>query len=162
MSKEPDKWISEIVGALYDPIIVSPGGWGDTLPGWLKGAITTERLIMNMVALKGGTMTGTDAEACAYLMTVSLENMLDHDWAQIYFYVAGKTCRGEKKQVPEDIAVESLDRNQEEDLTRLKAWLYRTRRRVRLERDVAGRREKRAEKEAELAAVAATQIALFK
>ena len=64
-----DKGISEIAGVFTDPIIVFPGGWGDTLPEWLKKAITLERLEMNMRALKGEVMTGTDAEACAYLYT---------------------------------------------------------------------------------------------
>jgi hypothetical protein len=34
--KQVEKGISEIVGALTDPIIVYPGGWGDTLPEWFK------------------------------------------------------------------------------------------------------------------------------
>ena len=60
-----EKGISDIVGVFTDPILVFPGGWGDTLPDWLKGAITMERLIENMRALKGEEPTGTDAEACA-------------------------------------------------------------------------------------------------
>ena len=52
--KQIEKGISEIVGALSDPIIVYPGGWGDTLPEWLKNVVTLERLVMNMKALKGG------------------------------------------------------------------------------------------------------------
>ena len=63
--KQIEKGISEIVGVFTDPILVMPGGWGDTLPEWLKQAITLERLAMNMKALKGEEMTGTDAEACA-------------------------------------------------------------------------------------------------
>ncbi len=39
------------------------------MPDWLKNAITLERLEMNMRALKGEDMIGTDAEACAYLYT---------------------------------------------------------------------------------------------
>ena len=66
-----EKGISDIVGVFTDPILVFPGGWGDTLPDWLKETITLERLVMNMKALKGEEITGTDAEACAYLMTVS-------------------------------------------------------------------------------------------
>jgi hypothetical protein len=58
-----DKGISEIAGVFTDPILIFPGGWGDTLPEWLKGAITLERLEMNMKALNGEEMTGTDAEA---------------------------------------------------------------------------------------------------
>ncbi len=81
--KTVEKGISEIVGALTDPILVFPGGWGDSLPEWLKTAITLERLEMNMRALKGEEMTGTDAEACAYLNTVSLTQPMDHDWTQI-------------------------------------------------------------------------------
>ena len=66
-AKQLEKGISDIVGVFTDPILVFPGGWGDTLPDWLKEAITLERLVMNMRALKGEEMTGTDAEACAYL-----------------------------------------------------------------------------------------------
>jgi len=105
-----EKGISDIVGVFTDPILVFPGGWGDTLPDWLKGAITMERLIENMKALKGEQMTGTDAEACAYLMTVSLTQPMDSDWSEIYLYVAGKTYSRRHKQgeLPEDIRVESL------------------------------------------------------
>jgi hypothetical protein len=62
-AKTIEKGISEIAGVFTDPILVFPGGWGDTLPDWLKGAITLERLEMNMKALKGEELTGTDAEA---------------------------------------------------------------------------------------------------
>ena len=75
-----EKGISEIVGCLTDPIIVFPGGWGDSLPDWIKTSITLERLVENMKALKGEIMTGTDAEACAYLYTACLTQPMDHDW----------------------------------------------------------------------------------
>jgi hypothetical protein len=78
--KKIEKGISDVVGALVDPIIVFPGGWGDTLPEWLKTAITLERLEVNMRALKGEEMTGTDAEACAHLYTASLTQPMDSDW----------------------------------------------------------------------------------
>jgi len=74
-----DKVISELVDVFNDPILVFPGGWGDTLPEWLKNAITLERLAMNMRALKGEEMTGTDAEACAYLYTAALTRPMEHD-----------------------------------------------------------------------------------
>ena len=53
-----EKGISEIVGVFTDPILVFPGGWGDTLSDWLKNAITLERLEMNVRALKSKEMTG--------------------------------------------------------------------------------------------------------
>ena len=145
-----EKGISDIVGVFTDPILVFPGGWGDTLPEWLKSTITLERLGMNMKALKGEEMTGTDAEACAYLYTASLTQPMDHDWTQIYLYIAGKTySRWKKTEMPEDIRVESLRDDQVADLNRLKEWLYRKRTQVREERERAERRQQKEEAAAE-------------
>ena len=142
--KTMEKGISDIVGVFTDPIIVFPGGWGDSLPDWIKPAINMERLIENMKSLKGEQPTGTDAEACAYLMTASLTQPIDRDWTEIYLYVTTKTFSKHKDcQVPDDIRVEELSQNQLDDLNRLKAWLYQTRTRVRLERDRAERRQKK-------------------
>ena len=144
--KRIEKGISDIVGVFCDPIIVFPGGWGDTLPEWLKTSITLERLGMNMKALKGEEMTGTDAEACAYLYTASLTQPMDHDWTQIYLYIATKTYRQwGKSEMPGDIAVDSLRDNQVSDLNRLKAWLYKKRTEVREDRERAVRRQKKQE-----------------
>ena len=149
MNKTIDKGISDIVGCLTDPIIVFSGGWGDSVPDWLKIAITLERMMDNMKALKGEEPTGTDAEVCAYLMTASLTQPIDSDWTNIYLYVAGKTyAKWNKNQIPENIRVESLTDEQMRDLNRLKEWLYQQRIKARLERDRADRREKREEAEA--------------
>jgi len=154
-----EKGISDIVGVFTDPILVFPGGWGDTLPDWLKTAITLERLAMNMRALKGEEMTGTDAEACAYLYAAGLTQPMDHDWTQIYLYIAGKTyTRWKKAEIPEDIAVDSLRDDQVTDLNRLKEWLYRKRTQVREER---GRAERRQRKDEEAARKKTEQPALF-
>ena len=83
MSKNVDSMIDDLVGTLTDPIIVYPGGWGDSLPEWLKNAIVLERLTENMKSTKGEQPTGTDAEACAYLNTASLTATMDNDWSQI-------------------------------------------------------------------------------
>ena len=80
MDSKIERGVSDIVGALSDPIIAFPGGWGDTIPEWLKNAITLERLVMNMKALRGEETTGTDSEACAYLMTLSLTQPMDCFW----------------------------------------------------------------------------------
>jgi hypothetical protein len=157
--KQLEKGISDIVGVFTDPILVFPGGWGDTLPDWLKGAIAMERLMMNVESLKTGQMTGTDAEACAYLMTVSLTQPMDSDWSEIYLYVAGKTyLRHKQGGLPEDIRVESLRDDQVRDLDRLKAWLYRQRTTIRLERD---RTDRRQQKEAAAAERKIEQPVLF-
>jgi hypothetical protein len=144
-----EKGISDIVGVFCDPILVFPGGWGDTLPDWLKNAITLERLAMNMKALKGEEMTGTDAEACAYLYTAALTNPMDHDWTQIYLYIATQTYRRwGKNEMPADIAVDTLRDDQVSDLNRLKEWLYQKRTQIRLDRDRAEKRQKREEEAA--------------
>jgi len=154
-----EKGISDIVGVFTDPIIVFPGGWGDTLPEWLKNAITLERLEMNIRALKGEEMTGTDAEACAYLYTAALTQPMDHDWGQIYLYIATKTYRQwGKNEMPGDVAVDSLNDEQMVELRRLKEWLYQKRTQMRLDRERAERRQKKQEEAAERKA---EQPALF-
>jgi hypothetical protein len=159
MAQSIEKGISDLVGVFTDPIIVFPGGWGDTLPEWLKNAITLERLEMNMRVLKGEEMTGTDAEACAYLFTAALTQPMDHDWGQIYLYIATQTYRRWKKgEMPSDIAVDSITDEQMRELKRLKKWLYTKRIALRLERDRAERRQK---KEKEVAKRKAEQPALF-
>jgi hypothetical protein len=162
-TEKVEKGISDIVGALTDPILVFPGGWGDTLPDWLKTSITLERLVENMKSLKGEEMTGTDAEACAYLMTASLTQPMDHDWAQIYLYIATKVYERHRTKdsgvtMPTDIRVESLTDDQMRDLNRLKEWIYKTRTRTRQEKD---RTERRQKKEEETARRKAEQPALF-
>jgi len=154
LTTERQKGISDIVGALTDPIIVSPGGWGDTLPEWIKTSITMERMIMNMRALKEEEPTGTDAEACAYLYTAGLTAPMDSDWTQIYLYIASKTYEKWRTKdsgvtMPEDIRVESLRDDQMADLNRLKAWIYRQRVKVRQERDRTEQRQRKEEEEAE-------------
>jgi hypothetical protein len=163
LNSSTDKGISEIAGIFTDPIIVFPGGWGDTLPEWLKGAITLERLEMNMKTLKGDEPTGTDAEACAYLYTASLTQPMDNDWTQIYLYIATKTyekwrTKESGAEMPEDIRVDSLSDYQMVELCRLRDWIYRQRTKVRLEWDRAERRQKKEEAEA---AKKSEQPALF-
>ena len=140
--------VSDIVGIFTDPILVFPGGWGETLPDWIKGAITMDRLEMSVKASKGEEETGTDAEACAYLYTAGLTAPMDHDWSTIYLYVSTKTyARHKGGEMPEDIRVESLNDYQMGELKRLKEWLYQQRVKARQERDRADRRVEREEAE---------------
>jgi len=146
-----EKGISDLVGTLTDPIIVFPGGWGDSLPEWLKNTIALERLIMNMTALNGEEMTGTDAEACAYLYTASLTQPIGHDWTEIYLYIANQVYSRHRTkesgaEFPEDIQVKSLSDHQMGELRQLKDWIYERRIHVRQERDRDENREKREEK----------------
>jgi len=150
LNKTVEQGISDIVGCLTDPIIVFPGGWGDTIPDWLKTAITLERMMGDMKALKGEEATGTDAEACTYLYTAGLTTPMGHDWSQIYLYVATMAYRHwNKGEMPADIAVDSISNYQMGELNRLKAWLYRRRVKSKQEKDRAERRQEKEESEAQ-------------
>ncbi len=127
--RKVDGWIDDVVGALCDPIIVMPGGWGEDLPDWLKKRVTVERLCENLLALKEGReLTATDAEAACYLFTASLEAPMGDDWTQIYLYVAGDEMKSEaKSEMPADIKVEALTEYQWRELKQLKNWIYEQR-----------------------------------
>ena len=82
---------------------------------------------------------------------------MDHDWGQIYLYVANKTySRWRKNEMPEDIRVGSLTDEQMRDLNRLEGWLLRKRTQARIDRERAERRER---KEEEVARIKAEQPA---
>jgi hypothetical protein len=131
----------ELAGALSDPLVVPRSAWSSDIPAWLKHQITLERMIAVMET-KGDIEMATDAEACAYLMPLTLESPLSHEWTEIYLYVSTKTCRAAGKDVPADIAVEKLDRQSMDELIRLKRWIYRKRR----EHRASGQRPEKAER----------------
>jgi hypothetical protein len=142
--RKVDGWIDDVVGALCDPIIVMPGGWGEDLPDWLKKRVTVERLCENLLALKEGReLTATDAEAACYLFTASLEAPMGDDWTQIYLYVAGGEMKGEAKtEMLPDIKVEALTSYQWRELKQLKNWIYQQRLKHRRDKKRGQRQEK--------------------
>ena len=158
-----ERQIDDLVGVFTDPIIVMPGGWGETLPEWIKGRITLDRLAENMRALHGEQRTGTDAEAMAYLYTASLTYPMSEHWANIYMYVFTKVM-GDKEpgdhrredKVPEDLRKEEITDYEKGMLGDLKEWLWKQRVKVRQERH----REKRATEKAEAEARAPKQMGL--
>ena len=161
--RKVDGWIDDIVGALFDPIIVMPGGWGDDLPEWLRTRVTLERLAENIVATREDReITATDAEAACYLFTASLTAPIGGDWTQIYLYVAGGEMKSQaRSELPEDIKVEALTESQWRDLKELKNWIYRQRVKVRQERARGERGEQREAKARQEAKQKDMQPALF-
>ena len=146
-----DKSIDNLVGSLCDPIIVHRCAWGtrDMIPEWLRNRITLDRMIELMVANKEGREPiGTNSEALAYLIPASMEAPMGHDWSQIYLHLATVVIDQEKnKVVPDDIRVDKLERDQEEDLRRLKHWIYATKLKHRAGRRKEIKGEIKAEKE---------------
>jgi len=146
--RKVDGWITDIIGALCDPIIVMPGGWGEDLPEWLKTRVTLERLAENIVALREGReLTATDAEAACYLFTASLTAPIGSDWTQIYLYVAGGELQG---KMPEDIKVDSLTEYQWRELKKLKDWIYQQRVKHRKEKQRGERCQAKEKEELEI------------
>jgi len=152
-----DRQIDNLVGVFTDAIIVMPGGWGDTLPDWIKGEITLERLVGNMAVLKGERPTASDAEACAYLYTASLTAPMGEHWTQIYLYIAGKVMARKGTEIPEEIRVATLSDYDMNRLQDLKDWIYSQRIKHRQERKRAEKRQAIAEVKAE----APKQLELF-
>ena len=109
--------------------------------------------------MKASRLLTIDAEAWAYLMTLSLTQPMGSDWTQIYLYIAGQSYkRWGNSEMPADIAVDSISDYQKGELNRLKAWLYQKRVKTRREVD---RIEQRQEKEEARAQREAQQPALF-
>ena len=161
--RKAEGWIDAIVGALFDPIIVVPGGWGDDLPEWLRNRVTIERLGENIIATREGReITATDAEAACYLFTASLTAPIGSDWTQIYLYVVGGEMKGEaKSEMPEDIKVDALTEDQWRDLKQLKDWIYEQRVKHRKEKARGQRREAKEEVEAKELATRPVQPSFF-
>lgn len=144
--KQGEKWISDLVGALTDPIISWPSPWMADIPDRLKERVPVDRLIMCMMVQMGETPTATDVEALIYMFPRTLEATMDRDWVDIYVYLANKVCSAMGQEIPEDIRRDTLDDQQMRDLNRLKAWIYERRIAARLDRDRGERRQKKEEK----------------
>ena len=122
--KQTDDWVNSMVEVFTAPLIVWPSGWNDSLPEWIRGEVTLQRLIRLM---KGDDDLATDVEAMAYMYALTLEHPLDSDWVQIYLYlgttVMGSRMTREGVEFPADISVEKLNSDQERDLLNLKRWI---------------------------------------
>lgn len=141
--------MEELVGALFDPIIVYPGGgWENDLPEPLKKRLVPDRLIHNMACHKGleSWAEATDLEALLYMYPRTMEAPLDHDWTEIYLYL-GTRVMGDS--MPGDIAKQALDNYQMSKLRDLKRFIQSKKLQHRKER----RRQEKAD--AKQAAVAA-------
>ena len=138
-----DRHISDIVGALTDPIICH-GNEIDSPPEKIRTAITLQRLIENMRALKEDREPiGTDAEAAWYLSTASLAMPLPSEWVRIYMYTFNQTCKLTNNEVPQDLRQKTLDNYEMGLLNDLKTWIYKVRTENRKDVERTERREQR-------------------
>ena len=131
-TKEVD-WIEEMVGALFDPLIVFPSGWEDTIPENLKKELPLRRLAHLMLCNKGEASweEATDLEALLYMYPLTLAHPISEQWTRIYLYL-GTQVMGQK--FPGDIRQESLSDYDMGELRDLKRWIYSQRVKARKER----------------------------
>lgn len=121
--KQLNDVIQEIISIFDDPVILYPGGWEDTLPAGVWDMIRMERFVQQMKAKGKKVEESTDAEALAYLYSVSLVGPIGDDWAKIYMWL-GRDLLPEG--VPRDQFVpKELSTDQQRQLDDLKRWIQR-------------------------------------
>jgi hypothetical protein len=133
--KQVDGWISNLVGALTDPIIVFPSPWQQDIPEDLKQQIPLERLIMNMkVEHEGKGVPVGDVEALIYMFPRTMESPLTEQWMRIYSYAFTKAMQFKRVEVSEDLKRETLDDYDMHQLDDLKRFIWNSRVKARKER----------------------------
>jgi len=133
--KQVDRWISNLVGALTDPIIVWPGPWRDDIPENIKQQIPLERLIMNMkFEHEGKGVPVGDCEALLYMFPRTMEEPMGYEWTHIYSYCFTKAMEFMKIEVPADLRVDKLSDYDMRQLDDLKRFIWDKRVKARKER----------------------------
>jgi hypothetical protein len=133
--KQVDSWISDLVGALTDPIIVFPSPWQADIPEDLKKQIPLERLIMNIkVAHDGKGVPVGDIEALVYMFPRSMEAPFTDQQQRLYMYCFNKAMQFRQNEVPVDLKQETLDSYDMHQLDDLKRFIWNSRVKARKEK----------------------------
>jgi hypothetical protein len=124
-SKQVDGWISDLVGALTDPIIAFPSPWMADIPENIKKQIPLERLIMNMrVSKEGKGVPVGECEVIAYMFPRTMEEPMGYEWTHIYSYCFTKAMAFMKVEVPPDMRVDVLSDYDMRQLDGLKRFIW--------------------------------------
>lgn len=118
--------LSDMLGAMFDPIIVYPGGWMDDIPSWLRDQVEIDRMRLVMEASRANKRPemATDAEAMIYVSSASHLGPIPSDWAQIQLWL-GKKVMGDRFPQAKDMDIpEKLGADQQRDLDDLKRWIW--------------------------------------
>ena len=108
-------------------LVVADAGWADTIPKWLLEEVKAERLTLGLVSLMGKNEEVGNAEACVYLYTLGLKIPLTERFTRIYLYLCTILMERRDKEVPKEIRVRKLNKDDERELKELKNDLYRKR-----------------------------------
>ena len=108
-------------------LVVADAGWADTMPEWLLEEVKAERMIFGLASIKKKIEEVGDAEACVYLYTLALRVPLTERFTRIYLYLCTILMERREKEVPKDIRVRKLNKDDERELKELKNDLYKKR-----------------------------------
>lgn len=115
-----------------NPIVLANTEWPP--PDWLLNEVKAEREVISLCAMmkpdqfKSEADYVGDAECLAYMMPATMVAPMDHDYAEIYLYLATRVMKAAKKvDVPEDIRVEELSEYRMGLLRDLKSKIFRRR-----------------------------------
>ncbi len=104
-------------------VLYGHGGiqWADAIPEWLRTAIKEERLVYSTM----GKEEAGDCECLAYLITASLVEPLSGEGYKAYMYFAAKVLKKRIQQLPDFLQdVEPLSEYDQQELKKLRVWLY--------------------------------------
>lgn len=83
-------------------IIVSGGGWQDSIPSWLLKAIPVARFEAIATEVESGVVgLATAEELLACLYPATMRAPMKHQWYQVYMYVGNEVLTKHKKLPPE-------------------------------------------------------------
>lgn len=134
--KQVDSWISDLVGALTDPIIVFPSPWQADIPEDLKKQIPLERLLMNMKVMHDdkGVPVG-DVEALVYMFPRTMDAPMTDQQNRLYMYCFNKAMQFMRKEIPDsDLKRDTLDSYDMHQLDDLKRFIWNSRVKARKEK----------------------------
>ena len=116
-----DQVVLQLLYLITGPLIGFPG-WEDTLPQH-RDEITLQRCIHHQEIFE--REEATDFEAMLYISTATLAAPPSHDWFEIYMWLFSRWKPDVAQE--QDLKPSRLDLypHQQEDLIRLKRWLYR-------------------------------------
>lgn len=125
MAYDYKKSFMDMLGAMYDPIIVFPG-WGEQVADWLRQEIELQRMTQVMEAAKKNERPdkATDAEALAYLYPATHIAPLPSDIVGVYLWLGKKVSGKRYPKGLDKVVPKELNPDQRRFLDDLKAWLW--------------------------------------
>lgn len=127
VKKEAD-YVFDLMDALTAPILTFSTSWADSIPKRIMDLIPLAR----MKALMTKSVTATDEECVAYIITRTYESPMDGDWTDIYTHLS---CKVLERWFNEDHwneigAPKKLNEWLQSKLTGLRNYIYRKRREI--------------------------------